>query len=421
MTFVFPILMIGFLILIHELGHYLVGRHYGAAVRVFCVGFGPSWTLKKDRNGTEWKLALFPFGGYVGFLPRSLYEDATNSEFVGPPTQASLSIRRLNGLPFDDISLPKRLQVLLAGPVVNLLAIYPLIFLFLLFLPDPVKQNEISDPFKNFDGFSYSEMISRYNEVYDANVPSLKPGDRISEVNGRSVLTEKGISAQLKIAELQGIKEIDILVDKRYATEHEYELSLDDAQTLIMLFNFKPSESFSNAYRIVLHDFIRSSFDGFVNFPAVIKHQMADPNSIDTTQAHDDSSPSKKAPEPASNYDQAKNAAQRVNAVIHSPVMMVKNQSDALSRIKTLSGQVALLLIAAAVISFNIGILNLLPFSFLDGGQVIVHILEKIKDDGVLNTIVHRALMTGYNLISHVIFLLFILFAIGGDIWEVLT
>ena len=57
-------LALGFLILIHELGHYFVARREGMIVEVFAIGFGKpifSW----QRNGVKWQVCWLPFGGYV--------------------------------------------------------------------------------------------------------------------------------------------------------------------------------------------------------------------------------------------------------------------------------------------------------------------------------------------------------------------
>ena len=62
-------LALGLLILVHELGHYLVARWCGVKVLRFSVGFGkPLLVRRAGRDGTEWALAAFPLGGYVKML-----------------------------------------------------------------------------------------------------------------------------------------------------------------------------------------------------------------------------------------------------------------------------------------------------------------------------------------------------------------
>ena len=58
------ILLLGVLIFVHELGHFLVAKAFGVGVERFSIGFGPKlWCVKK--GGTEYALSLVPLGGYV--------------------------------------------------------------------------------------------------------------------------------------------------------------------------------------------------------------------------------------------------------------------------------------------------------------------------------------------------------------------
>ena len=64
MNYLAGLLIIGLLILIHELGHFIAARAVGVAVDVFSVGFGPALWKKRIR-GTEYRVSLVPLGGYV--------------------------------------------------------------------------------------------------------------------------------------------------------------------------------------------------------------------------------------------------------------------------------------------------------------------------------------------------------------------
>src|SRR5262249_38725736 len=54
-------------IFLHELGHCLVGRLCNVKADVFSLGFGPELWSRVDQQGTKWRIALFPLGGYVRF------------------------------------------------------------------------------------------------------------------------------------------------------------------------------------------------------------------------------------------------------------------------------------------------------------------------------------------------------------------
>lgn len=99
-------LALGVLIVVHELGHYLVARLVGIKVLRFSVGFGkPLVSRRFGRDGTEWALAAFPLGGYVKML----------DEREGPV--ATEELHRA----FNRQTVGRRALVVVAGPVANLL------------------------------------------------------------------------------------------------------------------------------------------------------------------------------------------------------------------------------------------------------------------------------------------------------------
>ncbi|MDE2327910.1 MAG: site-2 protease family protein, partial [Rhodospirillales bacterium] len=59
------IVVLGVLVTVHELGHYLVARWRGVTVEAFSLGFGPALFSRTDRHGTVWKISAIPLGGYV--------------------------------------------------------------------------------------------------------------------------------------------------------------------------------------------------------------------------------------------------------------------------------------------------------------------------------------------------------------------
>lgn len=64
MSYLFSVLVLGFVVLVHEFGHFLAAKWMKIPVKIFSIGFGPkiwSYTL----GGTEYRLSLFPLGGYV--------------------------------------------------------------------------------------------------------------------------------------------------------------------------------------------------------------------------------------------------------------------------------------------------------------------------------------------------------------------
>lgn len=95
------ILIFGFLIFIHELGHFLFAKKYGVAITEFSLGMGPKIFSKKGKDGIDYSLRLFPIGGFVSMVGESEESDNPNSFNKKPAYQ--------------------RFIITLAGAVMNLL------------------------------------------------------------------------------------------------------------------------------------------------------------------------------------------------------------------------------------------------------------------------------------------------------------
>ncbi|RVT97998.1 RIP metalloprotease RseP [Rhodovarius crocodyli] len=120
-TIISFLVVLGVLVFIHELGHYLAARWRGVHVDVFSIGFGRTIASWRDRVGTEWKVSWLPLGGYV-----KLHGQADLAD-IPPEELAQLR----PGQTFHDKPVRDRAIVVAAGPVANfLLAIVLFAFLF---------------------------------------------------------------------------------------------------------------------------------------------------------------------------------------------------------------------------------------------------------------------------------------------------
>ena len=69
LSYLLPFLFVlTIVVFFHELGHFLVARWCGVAVKTFSIGFGPEIVGFNDRHGTRWRLSWIPLGGYVKFI-----------------------------------------------------------------------------------------------------------------------------------------------------------------------------------------------------------------------------------------------------------------------------------------------------------------------------------------------------------------
>lgn len=197
----FAIIGLGFLIFIHELGHYIVARRQGMKVEAFSIGFGkPIYVW--ERDGVRWQLCMLPFGGYVRIAgmqkegSREPYE--IHDGFYGKrPWQ--------------------RIQVALAGPLVNI-AFALLAFTALWVLGGRVK------PFADFT--QRIGWIDPHSALYEKGV---RPGDQITEYAGRPFqgFRDLLIASVMKddSAGIQGYK-IDYFTGKK--TAYDYRLQTYD-------------------------------------------------------------------------------------------------------------------------------------------------------------------------------------------------
>jgi regulator of sigma E protease len=114
------IVALGVLITVHEFGHFWVARRCGVRVERFAVGFGRAIWKRTDRHGTEFVLAVIPLGGYVKML----------DERVEPVPE------ELRHLTFNSKSVLQRAAIISAGPIANFIfAIFAYWLVFIIGVP----------------------------------------------------------------------------------------------------------------------------------------------------------------------------------------------------------------------------------------------------------------------------------------------
>jgi regulator of sigma E protease len=158
----FTDLILGFLLLItpvvyfHELGHYWVARKAGVVVEVFSIGFGPEIYGWTAKTGTRWRLSAIPLGGYVKMRGD---DDAAST-----PSAAGTGVKGS----FSNAGLYCRMAIVAAGPIANFILG---IFLFAVVYMSVGKQiipAVIGDVIPNMPAAS----------------AGLKPGDKVVEIDG---------------------------------------------------------------------------------------------------------------------------------------------------------------------------------------------------------------------------------------------
>lgn len=146
--------VIGVLVIIHELGHYLVARWCGVKVLRFSVGMGKViWSRRFGADRTEWAVSLLPLGGYVKMLD---VRDTEQGEIA--PEDLSREFTRQ--------SVGKRIAIVLAGPLANLLlAIAILAGLYVHGIPEPAARIAVKErSLAQSAGLQSGDLITAVND-----------------------------------------------------------------------------------------------------------------------------------------------------------------------------------------------------------------------------------------------------------------
>jgi regulator of sigma E protease len=161
------LLVLGPLVLVHELGHYLVGRWFGIKADVFSIGFGKELFGWTDKRGTRWKISALPLGGYVQFAG-----DMNAASQPDGNGLASLSDEE-RGYVFHAKPLWQRALVVLAGPLTNLIVAIAIFASF-----NIIYGRAVAEP-----------VALGFAEKSDAGVAGIKIGDRIVAASGERILS----------------------------------------------------------------------------------------------------------------------------------------------------------------------------------------------------------------------------------------
>ena len=152
------------LVFVHEMGHYLVARKNGVKVEVFAIGFGSELFGWTDRLGTRWKICAVPLGGYVKMFGDGDITSSTNLE------DANESFEEKENA-FHHKSLGARAAIVLAGPAAN--------FLFAIILLAGLY---------SIVGQRYAPpIIDKITTGSSADIAGLVIGDEILQVNEKNI------------------------------------------------------------------------------------------------------------------------------------------------------------------------------------------------------------------------------------------
>src|SRR5690554_353402 len=189
LTFVLGILGLSFLVFIHELGHFLVAKKNGVKIKTFSIGFGKK-LLSFKRGDTEYCVSMIPFGGYVAMTG----ENPDNPEEAGDEGS------------FVSKSIGARAAIAFAGPFVNIVfAFLLLIFLYLLGVEEPISE-ELVVGFVDKSAAAHQAGILPQDTIFAIDGVPVKGWDDFREKVGISL----GVNLNLSLRRSGEILEIPV-------------------------------------------------------------------------------------------------------------------------------------------------------------------------------------------------------------------
>lgn len=167
-TFLWFVVVLSFIVFIHELGHFLPARYFGIKVETFSIGFGKELFGWTDAKGTRWKLSLLPLGGYVKF-----FGDA-NAASAGVDKSMAASEQQ-NSLYYRPVY--QRMIVSVGGPAANYLLAIALFFAAFFIAGQP----------------GMSSTVESFSDESPAQAAGILKGDDLVSINNYPVSTLRDI------------------------------------------------------------------------------------------------------------------------------------------------------------------------------------------------------------------------------------
>ena len=322
-TYALPfICVISVVVFAHEFGHYWVARRCGVRILAFSIGFGPTLFGWTDKHGTRWQVALLPFGGYV-----KMFGDADPAST--PDAAVKTMTEEEKKVSFFHQSVNKRIAVVAAGPIANY--IFAIIVLTVLFV---------------FQGQPFSPpVISAVQENGVAAQAGLQAGDKFISIDNEHINRFEDIK---RIIALSTGAPVNIVIERNGAT-----------QNITLTPDVSPqTDRFGGKHLMGKIGIVADKLDYKKWSPLMAVKQAT----VET-------------------WDMSVSTLRGVGQMI-----MGTRGADEIGgplRIAEMSGHIAqngvwALIWFMAIISINLGLINLFPVPLLDGGHIMFYAIEKL-------------------------------------------
>lgn len=349
------IFIISIIVFIHEFGHYYIARICGVKIEQFSIGFGREIFGFNDKNQTRWKFCLIPFGGYV-----KMFGDKNPASM--PDGKVKKFTKKEKEVSFYYQNIYKRILIVLSGPIANfILAIMLFAVIF--------KINGIQTT------LPIISKISPNSPAYEAG---LLPNDRILQINNKKI---NDFSQIKQFVALNGHNKLNFTIKRQ-----------DKIIEIIIEPKIRQQKN-------VFENNVESYFIG-IESDKITKQELGILLSLQNSVI--------KTYELSGNILTALShlvTGEKSVKDLGGPIKIAKYSG------KSIDMGWVVTLYFIAIISINLGVINLLPIPTLDGGHLFFYLIELIRGKALPEKIQEYSFRVG---ISFVIGLM--LFTIFNDI-----
>ncbi len=317
------VLVIGPLVFVHEMGHYLAGRMFGVKADAFSIGFGGEVAGFTDKRGTRWKFGWMPLGGYVKFAGDMNPASQPTAEWLELPAEQ-------RSMTFQAKPVWQRAIIVAAGPIVNFAVAILILGSF---------------------AFAYGDV--RMPPVVGGVLPGsaaqkagLQPGDQVVALGGRSVTT---FGDMVRFVQIRAGERVRIDFDRGgRALSRDVKIGTDVQR-----------DRFGNEYRMG-----RIGISG--STPVIVPVGLLEAPVVAVRRTG----------------DIVQLMVETLGQVVTGR-RSVKELGGPLSIAKVSGEQMSLgasaFVFLIALVSINLGFINLLPVPMLDGGHLFFYAIEAVQ------------------------------------------
>ncbi len=330
-TLISFLLVLTIVVFVHEFGHFYIARRNGVRCDAFSIGFGPELFGYTDKHGTRWKFCLIPVGGYV-----KMFGEADTMQAVEGGAEGQMEPRELTPeekkVSFKYKSTAQRAAIVFAGPAINFLFAIVVFWIMFMTIGRPVTEPVIGQVVEGSAAAQAGLMVNDRILAIDDN----KMG-RFEDIRSTIPLSNGGPMSVLvqRDGQEQTISVIPRMTEREDAfgnVQKSYVIGIGPSGETARIVTHNPVEalgiSVTQTYEVVETTFIALG------------------QIIAGTRGTED---------------------------LGGPIRIAKYSGQAAK-----TGMVGLI-VFVAILSINLGLMNLFPVPMLDGGHLLFYAIEAVR------------------------------------------